>query len=168
AAADALKRENIPASLLKLAGGGEPARVPPEVVAILGDARFCLPKVGRSIWMAQDREGKFLAVPVEDVVAIFDARTGELLRTLTGHVGRVFAVAFSPDGKFLAGGNLDLDTKKAPSLKVWGLETGEVTLTLESGVGDIHGVNYSRDGKRLFASGQRGVQTCDMTGNMLS
>jgi WD40 repeat protein len=36
-------------------------------------------------------------------VALFDARTGELVRTLTGHTDRVHAVAFSPDGRSLAG-----------------------------------------------------------------
>ena len=34
---DALRRENIPAEALKLAGGGDPAKAPPELVAILGD-----------------------------------------------------------------------------------------------------------------------------------
>src|SRR5262249_45362650 len=108
AAADALKRANIPAGLLKLVGGGDAARVPPEFVGILGDSRFRLPKVGPNAYLAQDRQGKFLAVPNADTVALFDARTGELVRTLTG-TGRMQAVAFSPDGKSLAGGNRDGD-----------------------------------------------------------
>src|SRR5262249_7454914 len=102
---DGRTREQIPAGLLALAGDGDPARVPPEVVAVLGDARFRMPKAGPTSWMAQDREGKLLAVPNADVVAVFDVRTGELVRTLTGHKARVYAVAFSPDGKYLAGGN---------------------------------------------------------------
>src|SRR5262249_39157133 len=135
-AADALKREDIPPGLLKLAGGGDPARVPPEVVAILGDARFRLPRAGRNSEMAQDREGKWLAVPNGDVVAVFDARTGELWRTLTGHSDRVHAVAFSPDGRFLAAGNLNQAPKDRPYVvKVWDLRTGKETATLEGSVG---------------------------------
>src|SRR5262249_42294020 len=166
AAADALKREAIPAGLLKLARHRDPARVPPEVGAILGDARFRLPRAGQSSWMTTDRQGKFLAVPNSDVVAIFDARTGEMVRTLTGHVDRVYAVAFSPDGKFLAGGNWTGE-KKASTVKVWDLETGEVTLSLDTRVGEVFGVNYSSDGKRLFASGYGGAQTWDVTGKSL-
>src|SRR5262249_5535916 len=101
----ALKRENIQPSLLALAGGGDPDQAPPELVAMLGDGRFLLPKAGLNSWIAQDRQGKFLAVPNADSVAIFDVQTGQLVRTLTGHTDRVYAVAFSPDGKFLAGGN---------------------------------------------------------------
>jgi WD40 repeat protein len=166
AAADALKRANIPAGLLKLAGNGYPARVPPEVVAILGDARFRLPKVGRSSWMAQDRAGKFLAVPNADVVAVFDARTGKLVRTLTGQTDRVYAVAFSPDGKFLAGGNWTGE-KKGSTVKVWDVETGDVIVSLDSGASELFGVNFSKDGKRLFASSVGGVQMWDLTGKLL-
>src|SRR5262249_7536193 len=99
AAADPLKREDIPLALLMHAARGALPRLPLEVVPLLGEARFRLPKAGQNSWMATDREGKFLAVPNADVVAIFDARTGELVRTLTGHTDRVYAVAFSPDGR---------------------------------------------------------------------
>jgi WD40 repeat protein len=167
AAADALKRANIPASLLNLAGKGDPARVPPEVIAILGDARFRLPKAGQSSWIATDREGKFLAVPVADVVAIFDTRTGEVVRALTGSTDRIYAVAFSPDGRFVAGGNWTGDKKKSSAVKVWDLETGEVTVSLDSGAGNIFGVNFSRDGKHLFASSFGAVQMWDMTGKLV-
>jgi WD40 repeat protein/formylglycine-generating enzyme required for sulfatase activity/tetratricopeptide (TPR) repeat protein len=152
--------------LLKPATSGEPARVPPEVFAIRGDARFLLPKAGRSSWMATDRGGKFLAIPVEDVVAIFDTRTGELVRTLTGHTDRVYAVAFSPDGKFLAGGNWTGE-KKSSAVKVWDLKTGDVTVSLDSEASELFGVNFSRDGKRLFASSVGGVQMWDMTGKLV-
>ena len=162
AAADALKRENIPKDLLMRAGDGDPGRVPPEVVAVLGDARFRLPKAGQNSWIAQDREGKLLAVPNADVVAIFDARTGELIRTLTGHSGRVYAVAFSPDGKFLAAGNWP-EKDKTSSIKVWNLTTGEVTATFSSGLGGCWCVEFSRDGKRLFGWVQgRGVEMWDL------
>src|SRR5262249_40375800 len=67
---------------------------------------FPLPGVARpNSWMAQDREGKWLAVPTADKVAVFDAGTGELVRTLTGHTDRLYTVAFSPDGNSLAAGN---------------------------------------------------------------
>ena len=72
------------------------------LVAELGTGRFRLPN-GDNSAITTDREGKWLAVANRDTVAVFDARTGGLVRTLTGHNGRVNAIAFSPDGKFLAG-----------------------------------------------------------------
>ena len=158
-AADALKREDIQPSLLAVAGGGDPDRAPPELVAVLGDGRFRLPKVGLNAWMAQDREGKFLAIPNADSVALFDARTGELVRTLAG-TGRMYAVAFSPDGKSLAGGNWLGDNFKDSSVKVWDLRTGEVTATLASG-DKTWSLAFSPDGKRLISVGDRDVKVWD-------
>jgi WD40 repeat protein/Leucine-rich repeat (LRR) protein len=157
AAADALKRETIPAHLQKFAGQGDPARVPPEVVALFGDGRFRLPKAGENSFVAQDREGKFLAVPHADVVAVFDARTGELLRTLTGHTGRVYSVAFSPDGKFLAGANW-LWTGEKRTIKIWDLTTGEVTATLGGHTGNIWSVAFTPDGKSVLTSAADGLK----------
>jgi WD40 repeat protein/tetratricopeptide (TPR) repeat protein len=163
---DGRQREQIPAKLLALAGGGDPAAAPAELVAILGDARFCLPKAGPKSFMAQDREGKFLAVPNAGVVAVFDARTGELVRTLTGHTDRVYAVAISPDGRFLAEGNLTGEQKSA-AVKVWDLKTGDVAVSLDSGASDLWGVNFSRDGKQLFASSRGGVEMWDLSGKLI-
>src|SRR5262249_15120037 len=99
-------------------------------------------------------------------VAVFDARTGELVRKLTG-TDRMLAVAISPDGKFVAGGNWVEDKQKTSSLKVWNFDTGELKLSLQSGVGNLWGVNFSADGKRLFASGPGGVQMWDVDGKLI-
>jgi WD40 repeat protein len=130
------------------------------------NAAFRLPGMGRpNSWMAQDREGKWLAIPTADKVAVFDARTGELLRTLTGHTGRVYAIAFSPDGKFLAGANW---AGNASTVKVWDLKTGAVTATLNGAGGDVRGVTFSGDGKWLFgAVSGTGVRMWDMTGKLV-
>jgi formylglycine-generating enzyme required for sulfatase activity/WD40 repeat protein len=137
----------------------------------VGNDAFRLPGVARpNAFMAQDRECKWLAVPTADKVAVFDARTGELRRTLTGHTDRVFAVAFSPDGKSLAAGNLP-GAGKASTVKVWDLETGAVIATLESGSGGgIWGVNFSADGKRIFGTvwgPDGGVRMWDVTGKLV-
>ena len=47
------------------------------------------------------------------------ARTGEEIDLLTGHTGRVYSVAFSADGKWIATGSND-DT-----VVLWDAQTGE-------------------------------------------
>ena len=50
-------------------------------------------------------------------IKLWDARTGRLRRTLTGHTGRVESLAFSPDGRTLATGGGGGDT----SIRLWDL-----------------------------------------------
>ncbi len=129
------------------------------------NSAFRLPGVGKpNSWMAQDRQGKWLAIPTGNDVAVFDARTGERVRTLTGHTGRVYTIAFSPDGKFLAGGNW---AGKASTVKVWDLKTGAIIATLDGAGVDLWALNFSGDGKRLFASVPGGGRMWDVTGKLV-
>jgi len=151
-----LRREDIPPTLLTLAGGGDPARAPPELVAVLGEGRFLLPdtSAGReSDWMAVSADGTMLAVPCGPRVCLFGTRTGTLLRSLTGFQRHVYRAAFSPDGKRLAatpahyeGGDL------GNAVKLWEVESGRELLTLQGHAAVPTAVAFSRDGNRL-ASG---------------
>jgi tRNA A-37 threonylcarbamoyl transferase component Bud32 len=66
------RREDIPVTLLALAGGGNPAKVPPELAAGLGDGRFLLPQLGQTAWMDHSPDGKVLAVPLDEDVILFE------------------------------------------------------------------------------------------------
>src|SRR5262249_1860009 len=84
-------------------------------------------------------------------------------RTLTGHSDRVQAVAFSPDGRFLAAGNLNQAPKDRPYIvKVWDLRTGKETATLEGAVGWFWAVTFAPDGKRRFCFAQKDPDECDL------
>src|SRR5262249_27820357 len=147
---DGRKRAHLPPELVALAGGGDPAQAPPELVAVLGDGRFRLPGPGPASWMAQSGDGKVLAVPCGNLVVLFDARTGVLLRTLAGHRNRVYRVAFSPDGKRLVSGACSGDDH---SVKLWEVATGQVILTLAGSRGGVWGVAFSPDGKWVVSCG---------------
>lgn len=71
-------------------------------------------------------DGKQVATSSMDRTAIiWDATTGERLRTLTGHKGVVTSVAFSPDGHFIITGSRDC------TVKVWDAKVGKCLGTLE-------------------------------------
>lgn len=71
---------------------------------------------------------------------------GRELFTLTGHVGRVTAVVFSPDNQFLASAGDDA------KMKIWDTATGREVRTLAGHTQFINALAFSADGKFL-ASG---------------
>jgi WD40 repeat protein len=168
---DGRKRDDIPRGLLALAGGGDPAQAPPELVAVLGDNRFVLPGDGLASWMAPSPDGKLLAVPRGSNVVVFDTASGAVVRTLVGPGGRAYGAAFSPDGTRLASGTLG----GGGAVPVWDVPTGQLVHVLKGHTGDVWRTAFSGDGKRL-ASGsldktakvwdaEKGVEVFTLTGH---
>jgi WD40 repeat protein len=149
---DAPRREDIPRSLLALAGGSDPDQAPPELVAMLGDSAFVLPNGGQKNWMAQSPDGKLLAVPCGSDVALYDAHTGALVRTLPGYKDRVSGVAFSPDGRRVAAACVPGDH----AARVWDVQTGAVLATYTGHNDGPYCFAFSPDGKRLASGGDGG------------
>jgi WD40 repeat protein len=74
---------------------------------------------------------------------IWDVSSGRKLLTLTGHVVRVEAVSYSPDGKRVVTGGYDR------LAKVWDAQTGRELLTIKGHTGPVTAVAFSPDGKRI-------------------
>ena len=72
---------------------------------------------------------------------------GDLLHILTGHTEDVPAVAFSPDGGTVAGGNAD-------TIHLWDAQAGTLLHSLTGHTDLVDSLTYSPDGKSL-ASGSR-------------
>jgi WD40 repeat protein len=92
---------------------------------------------------AIDQQGK----PLPGEVKIWDAATGQEVRTLKGHTGPVESVCFSPDSQRLASASQD------QTVKVWEAATGQEVLTLKGHKADVSSVCFSADGKRLATAG---------------
>jgi len=103
--------------------------------------------------------------PVEPIVAaagsdntvkLYDAQTGEWLRTLTGHVDNVSAIAFSPDGAIIASGAGGFDETHDASIKLWRVSDGELLRTLDGHDDWVHDLAFSPDGSMLISQGRDG------------
>ncbi len=99
----------------------------------------------RSVVFSPD--GKLLATAsIDKTVKIWDAETGQEIRTLSGHTDWVNAAAFSPDGKFIASASRD------KTVKIWNVESGEPIKTLAGHSDWITSVAFSPDGKLLTSA----------------
>jgi len=94
-------------------------------------------------------DGKELAAEtggLNGTVALYDLKSLEPTRTLSGHKDRICGIAYSPDGKLLASGSEDM------TVRLWEPKTGKCLQVLNAS-DRIYAVAFSRDGKLVAAGG---------------
>ncbi|MBI2529454.1 MAG: WD40 repeat domain-containing protein [Candidatus Rokubacteria bacterium] len=102
-------------------------------------------------------------------VSIWDPATGRLVRTLTDRPGSVQALAYSPDGRFLAAGRgFVARTKDHVSVDIWEAKTAALVRSLRgpmhptTGSMDVAAVAFNPDGAQLVAAYQGAVLIYDV------
>jgi WD40 repeat protein len=95
-------------------------------------------------------------------VELWQAQTGQAVRTLVGHGGVVKALAFSKDGKRLLSGSMDR------TARLWDLETGHPVRRPLEHRGTVHSLAMSADGKRILTgAGNAACKLWKVTGEPL-
>jgi WD40 repeat protein len=152
-AADALKREDIPEELLKMAGRGDKDKAPAELVAVFGEDRHARGDGQCQLFtVAFSPDGKTLAFGgTSRAVQRIDLATGKPLPELTWKQRsggeNAYALAFSPDGKVLACGG------EMGSLVLWDAATGAELWSLPAPEVRLAQVAFSPDGTLLATGG---------------
>ena len=97
--------------------------------------------------MSRSRQVKFYMMLIAGVLMVavgvcsYSRESARI--TFQGHIGPVYAIAYSPDGKTLASGGAD------GTVKLWDLGTSRERTNLEGHTGFIDSVTFAPDGKTL-------------------
>jgi WD40 repeat protein/serine/threonine protein kinase len=81
----------------------------------------------------------------DEVVRLWDARTGKHLFVLKGHKDYVVSAAFSPDGRRLVTASWDR------TARIWDVATGKELRVLRGATSALVGATFSPDGRRVLA-----------------
>ena len=115
--------------------------------------RYETDQIVHSLALSPD-EQRFLT-PEFTSVQEWDLPSGQRLRALKGHKGRIYGVFYSPDGKTIISGGFD-------AVRVWDAQTGQCLRTLGQGKFDAYHVALSPDGRRMLLGSIRKMHLLDL------
>jgi WD40 repeat protein len=103
-------------------------------------------------------DGKYLISAGDDkVVRVWDWRASKTMRTIRGQVGpgndgKIYAMALSPDGRWLAvGGWMKVPGESGHHIRLYDFASGELKGLLKGHTNVILSLAFSPDGKRLIS-----------------
>ena len=111
---------------------------------------------------ASPRDGKHLASGSYDgSVILWDAASREVIRKFEAKAGKVYSVAFSPDGKVLASGH-------EGDIKLWDVASGRLLQSLKEDAFSVYSLIFTPNGRLLAARSGFAINLWDLAkGNMV-
>jgi WD40 repeat protein len=114
-----------------------------ERVMLKGDTGYS----SRTMVFSSDSNTLAIAEDPGTAIQLRDVATGKLRVVLRGHAGKVWSIAFSPDGTTLASASTDT------TVRLWDAATGHERACLEGQTDWVEAVAFSPDGKTLASGG---------------
>jgi WD40 repeat protein/serine/threonine protein kinase len=87
------------------------------------------------------------------VVTLWDSKTGEKLKSFDNQLGVMLALAFSPDGRYIASSTIN----PKHTFVVWDTNTPDAAQVVAGHNGAVHRLRYSKDGRYLASCDTLGV-----------
>ena len=142
---DELRRKDVPATLLRAAGNGDPNKAPEGLVAVWPVATSKTPVTA----LAFSQDGKLLACGTrQGKVRLLAVPTGERVGLFPAHARMIQQIAFQRDGQVLATSAND------GQVRLWSID-GLKRESFPAADGDSRPLAFSFDGK-ILATGSRG------------
>lgn len=109
-------------------------------------------RMGKADSIAWAPNGTYLAGAHHSSVRIWHVETGTEIYTLNGHTQRINALAYSPDGQYLATGGDD------QTVRIWRPNAGEFACLLVGHTAPVTSLSWGPDSTTLVSGGHDGAR----------
>ena len=115
------------------------------------NGRLLLTIKGVGMGVAWSPDGQLIASVVNKTVQLWNASTGDLVDTYSGHTGNVDTAVWSPNGKFIASGGAAYGDGGG-MVRVWSPSTHTTIFTYQAHDSYVQSITWSPDSTRIAAA----------------